>query len=125
MTKEDFLLKEKAIQEQMNLLREEYQDLKNEYLKAHSPWDINERVEIVTCRHPYWVDVRLRPFQRFDDRSDEPSGYIEESKRFAYVVGYTINYQGSVETILHKEKKDGTMSKHKDILSRFDTINKI
>jgi hypothetical protein len=101
----------------MNLLREEYQDLKNEYRKAHSPWDINERVEIVTCRRPYW---RLRLKQKY-----EPDGYHEESKRFAYVVGYTIDYQGSVEPILHKEKKDGTMSKQKDTLSRFDTINKI
>jgi len=116
MTKEEYLLEKQSIEEQMSALREKYHDLKNKYVQANYPFGINERVEVVRCRHPYWS---------FGIKTNEPTGYNEESRRFAYVVKYTVNSKGDIEPILRKENKDGTMSKYPDYFNRFDTINKI
>lgn len=82
MTKEEFRTKKEIINLKMNELNNEMIKLKKEYIKSNMKYPIGSKVCITT----------------------------NESKRYAYVKDYRIDFSDNIEPLFNKVKKDGTMS---------------
>ncbi len=82
MTKEEFRTKKEIINSKMNELNNEMIKLKKEYIKSNVKYPIGSKVCITT----------------------------NESKQYAYIKDYKIDFLDNVEPLFSKVKKDGTMS---------------
>lgn len=82
MTKEEFRTKKEIINSKMNELNNEMIKLKKEYIKSNVKYPIGSKVCITT----------------------------NESKQYAYIRDYKINFFDDIEPLFGKVKKDGTMS---------------
>lgn len=82
MTKEEFRTKKEIINSKINELKNEMIKLKNEYIGSNMKYPIGSKVCITT----------------------------NESKRYAYVKDYRIDFSDNIEPLFNKVKKDGTMS---------------
>lgn len=113
MEKSEFLTRKNEIENSIKALNDEKKRLENEYINSQRVFADNEKIEIITKEHPYWTL----------GSGNEIAGINPEEKRFAFVVGYRINYQNEVEPRLKKCKKDGTISKMDDYFSpRLDSF---
>ena len=83
MNKEEFKSKKEIINSKMNELNNEMIKLKKAYIKSNMKYPIGSKVCITT----------------------------NESKRYAYVKDYRIDFFDNIEPLFNKVKKDGTMSK--------------
>ena len=83
MNKEEFKAKREIINSKMNELNNEMIKLKKEYIKSNMKYPIGSKVCITT----------------------------NESKRYAYVKDYRIDFSDNIEPLFNEVKKDGTMSK--------------
>lgn len=116
MEKSEFLTRKNQIENSIKALNDEKKRLENEYINSQRVFTDNEKIEIVTKEHPYWTF----------SKGKEIAGIRPEEKRFAFVVGYKINYQNDVVPILKKCKKDGTISKLEDYFSdRLDSFRAV
>lgn len=82
MTKEEFKSKKEIINSKINELNNEMVKLKKEYIKSNIKYPIGSKVCITT----------------------------NESKRYAYVKDYRIDFSDNIEPLFNKVKKDGTVS---------------
>lgn len=82
MTKEEFRTKKEIINSKINELKNEMIKLKKEYIESNVKYPIGSKVCITT----------------------------NESKRYAYVKDYRIDFLDNIEPLFNKVKKDGTMS---------------
>lgn len=82
MTKEEFKSKKEIINSKINELNNEMIKLEKEYIESNVKYPIGSKVCITT----------------------------NESKRYAYVKDYRIDFFGNIEPLFNKVKKDGTMS---------------
>lgn len=82
MTKEQFKSKKKIINSKINELKNEMIKLEKEYIESNAKYPIGSKVCITT----------------------------NESKRYAYVKDYRINFFYNIKPLFNKAKKDGTMS---------------
>lgn len=96
MRKEEYLLEKEDIKNRIQAEKDHLKELDSKYIRANLLYSIRERVKIVTPPYKYWNKM------------------TEHTERYAYVIGYEINYSGDVIPILKKEKKDGTMGQIKD-----------
>lgn len=83
MNKEEFRTKKEIINSKINELKNEMIKLKKEYIESNVKYPIGSKVCITT----------------------------NESKRYAYVKDYRIDFLDNIEPLFNKVKKDGTMSK--------------
>lgn len=83
MTKEEFKAKREIINSKINELKNEMIKLKKEYIESNVKYPIGSKVCITT----------------------------NESKRYAYVKDYRIDFLDNIEPLFNEVKKDGTMSK--------------
>ena len=82
MTKEEFRTKKEIINSKINELKNEMIKLEKEYIESNAKYPIGSKVCITT----------------------------NESKRYAYVKDYRIDFSDNIEPLFNKVKKDGTMS---------------
>lgn len=82
MNKEEFISKRDVINSKINELNNEMIKLKKEYIESNIKYPIGSKVCITT----------------------------NESKRYAYVKDYMIDFSDNIEPLFNKVKKDGTMS---------------
>lgn len=82
MTKEEFKSKKEIINSKIRELNNEMIKLKKEYIESNVKYPIGSKVCITT----------------------------NESKRYAYIKDYRINFLDNIEPLFNKVKKDGTMS---------------
>ena len=82
MTKEEFKSKKEIINSKIRELNNEMIELKKEYIESNAKYPIGSKVCITT----------------------------NESKRYAYVKDYRIDFFDNIEPLFNKVKKDGTMS---------------
>lgn len=82
MTKEEFKTKKEIINSKIRELNNEMIRLKKEYIEYNAKYPIGSKVCITT----------------------------NESKRYAYVKDYRIDFSDNIEPLFNKVKKDGTMS---------------
>lgn len=82
MNKEEFISKRDVINSKINELNNEMIKLKKEYIKSNMKYPIGSKVCITT----------------------------NESKRYAYVKDYRIDFFDNIEPLFNKVKKDGTVS---------------
>lgn len=82
MNKEEFKSKKKILNSNIEELKNEMIKLEKEYIESNVKYPIGSKVCITT----------------------------NESKRYAYVKDYMINYLDNIEPLFNKVKKDGTMS---------------
>jgi len=82
MTKEEFKTKEEIINSKIRELNNEMIRLKKKYIEYNAKYPIGSKVCITT----------------------------NESKRYAYVKDYRIDFSDNIEPLFNKVKKDGTMS---------------
>nr|DAQ91923.1 MAG TPA: hypothetical protein [Caudoviricetes sp.] len=82
MTKEEFKSKKEIINSKIRELNNEMIKLKKEYIESNVKYPIGSKVCITT----------------------------NESKRYAYVKDYRIDFSDNIEPLFNKVKKDGTMS---------------
>lgn len=82
MTKEEFRTKKEIINSNIEELKNEMIKLEKEYIESNAKYPIGSRVCITT----------------------------NESKRYAYVKDYRIDFFDNIEPLFNKVKKDGTMS---------------
>lgn len=82
MNKEEFKSKKEIINSKINELKNEMIKLKKEYIESNMKYPIGSKVCITT----------------------------NESKRYAYVKDYMIDFFDNIEPLFSKVKKDGTMS---------------
>lgn len=82
MTKEEFKSKKEIINSKINELNNEMVKLEKEYIKSNIKYPIGSKVCITT----------------------------NESKRYAYVKDYRIDFFDNIEPLFNKVKKDGTVS---------------
>lgn len=83
MTKEEFKAKKEIINSKINELKNEMIKLKKEYIESNVKYPIGSKVCITT----------------------------NESKRYAYVKDYRIDFSDNIEPLFNKVKEDGTVSK--------------
>jgi nitrogenase molybdenum-iron protein alpha/beta subunit len=106
MKKEQYAERIQQIEDSIDKLSQEKESLIANYIDSNRQFLDGQKVEITTKEHPYWTTSQQK----------EPAGIIPESKRFAFVVGYRVNHEGSLEVLLKESKKDGTISKKNDYL---------
>lgn len=82
MTKEEFKSKKEIINSKIRELNNEMIKLKKEYIESNVKYPIGSKVCITT----------------------------NESKRYAYIKDYRIDFLDNIEPLFNKVKKDGTMS---------------
>lgn len=82
MNKEEFKSKKKILNSNIEELKNEMIKLEKEYIKSNAKYPIGSKVCITT----------------------------NESKRYAYVKDYRIDFFDNIEPLFNKVKKDGTMS---------------
>jgi hypothetical protein len=82
MTKEEFRTKKEIINSKINELKNEMIKLEKEYIESNAKYPIGSKVCITT----------------------------NESKRYAYVKDYRIDFSDNIEPLFNKVKKDGTVS---------------
>lgn len=82
MTKEEFKAKKEIINSKINELKNEMIKLKKEYIESNVKYPIGSKVCITT----------------------------NESKRYAYVKDYRIDFSDNIEPLFNKVKEDGTVS---------------
>lgn len=82
MTKEEFKSKKEIINSKIRELNNEMIKLKKEYIESNVKYPIGSKVCITT----------------------------NESKQYAYVKDYRIDFSDNIEPLFKKVKKDGTMS---------------
>lgn len=82
MNKEEFISKRNVINSKINELNNEMIRLKKEYIESNIKYPIGSKVCITT----------------------------NESKRYAYVKDYRIDFSDNIEPLFNKVKKDGTVS---------------
>lgn len=82
MNKEEFKSKREIINSKINELKNEMIKLEKEYIESNVKYPIGSKVCITT----------------------------NESKRYAYVKDYRIDFFDNIEPLFNKVKKDGTMS---------------
>ncbi len=82
MTKEEFKSKKEIINSNIEELKNEMIKLEKEYIESNVKYPIGSKVCITT----------------------------NESKRYAYVKDYRIDFYDNIEPLFNKVKKDGTMS---------------
>lgn len=82
MTKEEFRTKKEIINSKIRELNNEMIKLKKEYIESNVKYPIGSKVCITT----------------------------NESKRYAYIKDYRIDFLDNIEPLFNKVKKDGTMS---------------
>lgn len=115
MKKKEYEKRRFDIEASIKALKEELNQLQDEYISHHKVFADFEKVEVITREHPYW---RL-------DSGKEPAGIIPEKRRHAFVVGYEIDWYHNVVPKLKKCKKDGTISLLSDCFnSRLESIKK-
>lgn len=109
MTKEQFKSKKKNINSKINELKNEMIKLEKEYIKSNAKYPIGSKVCITT------------PASVYTSLHDLTSVTVPESKQYAYIVGYRIEYFGDLKPLLKKVKKDGTISKT-DLYIDFENV---
>ena len=82
MNKEEFQTKKNDINSKIRKLKSQKIKLEKEYIKSNAKYPIGSKVCITT----------------------------NESKRYAYVKDYRIDFSDNIEPLFNKVKKDGTMS---------------
>lgn len=83
MNKEEFQTKKNDINSKIRELKSQKIQLEKEYIESNMKYPIGSKVCITT----------------------------NESKRYAYVKDYRIDFYDNIEPLFNKVKKDGTMSK--------------
>lgn len=83
MNKEEFQTKKNDINSKIRELKSQKIQLKKEYIESNMKYPIGSKVCITT----------------------------NESKRYAYVKDYRIDFSDNIEPLFNEVKKDGTMSK--------------
>lgn len=83
MNKEEFQTKKNDINSKIRELKSQKIQLEKEYIESNMKYPIGSKVCITT----------------------------NESKRYAYVKGYRIDFSDNIEPLFNEVKKDGTMSK--------------
>lgn len=83
MNKEEFKSKKKILNSNIEELKNEMIKLEKEYIESNAKYPIGSKVCITT----------------------------NESKRYAYVKDYRIDFSDNIEPLFNEVKKDGTMSK--------------
>lgn len=102
MKKENYLQQKEAIELRISQEKAKLENLKMRYIQSHSPYEIGQKVKIVTPPHKiYTVGTWVESMS-------------EHKERFAYVDGYEIEYGDNVRPILKKAKKDGSKSLQRD-----------
>lgn len=112
MNKEKYFEKKRKLRQEINDLQTQLRSLEETYIESNSEFLVGEKVKVITPEYSF-------------SRADKSTGKTSKKERFAYVNYNKINYLDNVEPILIKEKKDGTPSKIRDYLGRYDVIEKI
>lgn len=99
MNKEEFISKRDTINSKINELNNEMIRLKKEYIESNIKYPIGSKVCITT------------PASVYTSLHDLTSVTVPETKQYAYIVGYRIEYFGDLKPLIKKAKKDGTISK--------------
>ena len=118
MQKIEYEQRKLEIEATIKALKEELNQLQDEFISHHRIFADFEKVKIITKAHPYWTSESM----------NEPAGICPEETRYAFVVGYDVHmYWGNtVMPKLKKCKKDGSISKVDDYFNpRFETIESI
>ena len=102
MKKEDYIKQKSAIEQRIAHEKELLESLRKHYIDANSIFEIGQKVKIVTPPHQYW------PLNGKEKRMSK------HEERFAFVDGYSIRYNGDIEPVFKKAKKDGTISLQRD-----------
>lgn len=102
MTKEEYLLKYRQLEERIEEIRRLQDALKQEYINSSplSQFNIGEKVQIF---------IPERTVKYIGSEYTHP-----EQTRYAYVKGIGLDFNLNVKLKLYKAKKDGTMSKLED-----------
>lgn len=103
MEKEYFVKTKTKLQEEIKTLQDQLKDLEKTYIETNQKFPIGSKVSITTF------------VERFS-RETGKSRLIPEEKHYSFIIGYTILANDDVQPILMKAKKDGTISKYRDLL---------
>lgn len=107
MDKSRFIEIKNYIQSEIDALREELRDAEKEYIESNMQFPIGSKVCVTVPAHTAFSRGR--------------NIFIEEQKRFAYVLQYEICCNEVVPVLL-KAKKDGSASKIKDYLGSYEKV---
>jgi hypothetical protein len=113
MTKEQFTEKEKALNEQIKVAREQISELTKEYLESRREFPDGAKIKI-TVPDTTWTALGGK---NNGQQSVKPS-----YSKFAYVAGMKVTYQNEPEYILKAVKKDGTISSRNEYYSKEDKL---
>lgn len=118
MEKLNYQNAKKSIESSIDALKKQLQELTNDYIESNKTFVEGSKVLITTEAQPYY---KLNPV------SNKVSEYVtKEEARFAFIVGYEVDYNHNVVPLLKKCKKDGTISKNNDYFNkRADTITEV
>lgn len=92
MNKEEFQTKKNDINSKIRKLKSQKIKLEKEYIKSNAKYPIGSKVCITTPASTY-LGI-----------------FAAESKQYAYIKDYKIDFLDNVEPLFSKVKKDGTMS---------------
>jgi len=111
MNKEQFLKSKKYLEGRILEIKEDIQQLEEQYIADNREFEDGEKVRVVIHDHTKWM---------YGVETTVPEDTI-----FAFVGGYKINYKSDIVPILKKCKKDGTISEHNlNIYTKY-TIEKL
>jgi len=109
MTKEEFIEKTAEQDRIRRKASDKLVDIKNAYIDSNKRFDVGDKIEIKSPeRKVGWGSSKVIP----------------ESTRIAFVVGHKVSwYDNSIEYLVKKAKKDGTVSSVNDYYqSSFDVL---
>lgn len=95
MTKEDYIRQKDEIKEEKRKLDNKLLKLKCDYIDTNKKFELGDKVEITTPSYKHHWSGEIIP----------------ETKRFAYVSGFEVDFRSEVTTLFYRAKKDGQPSK--------------
>ncbi len=110
MKKQEFLSAKKRICDDIESINKLSKKLDSDYIESKKKYNIGDRVLIKTEKH---VGFNLGTGEDV---------HFPETERYAYVENFRINYDGDLEYILLKEKKNGGKSLVRDYCGYRDKI---
>lgn len=116
MNKEEYNRKNKEILQKKILLKREERELKGKYIcdsDIYKIFKMGDKVKIITPEHEATSLLTGK------------TSIVPEAVRYAFVVGYEIDFRSDVRLQLNAAKKDGEMSKKRDYYTYDERIEAI
>ncbi len=101
MEKQEFIKIKEQIKENISALKDELIRAENRYIESKRKFSNGTKVKITIPEHKAWTI----------SRGKHENVIVKEEIRYAFVVGYKIDYDNEVGPVLKRCKKDGTISK--------------